>query len=261
MSGKKVIAVYNNAGGVAKTTTTRDLGYELSLRQKEVLLIDADFQGSLGGFLGRNPQMRPAQELFWNPICHDLESAPPIEKIYDHLWIGLANLQLARDEQFLAMQKNPSVLHRILVTLFNHFDYILIDCPPTINEISVQVLQAAQSILIPVQTEDKAFAGLELIQQEIIRANKRRAGASLPPLFINGLLPTRFNKRLVSHNFYLEEIWKKASELKCQKLKPIREQVAVQEACNKGLPLKLYAPNSSAIPDIEELAQNILTIN
>lgn len=254
---KRIIAVYNNAGGVAKSTTVRDLGFELAQRGSRVLLIDADFQGSLGSFLKQEPQGRDSKTLFWYPLCHDLETPPPIEQIYDNLWIGLANFQLASDEQILALAKNPNVLYHALQTLDQSFDFVLIDCPPTINEISVQVLQAAKEILIPVQTEDKAYAGLGLIQREILRANKRKGG--LPPLKICGLLPTRYNKQFTFHRHYLEQIQKSAMDLGCTAFSPIRAAQAVQEACNPGLPLHLYEAKSPALNDVRQLADDILS--
>lgn len=251
------IAVYNHAGGVAKTTTTRDLGYELAIRGNRVLLIDADFQGSLGNFFDRKPQNRPPDELFWHPICHNLKIDPYVECLYENLWIGISSNLLVVDEKFLELQKNTWKFHQKLEVLANSYDFIFIDCPPSINELTIQALVAADEILIPIQPEEKAYAGLSLIQSEIIEANERRFPYR-PPLKIAGLLPTRCDRRLELHQHYLQEMQKSAKELETNVFQPIRSAIAVAEACNYGIPLRLHNPKCKALADIEILAESLL---
>lgn len=249
----RTIAICNQAGGVGKTTTTRDLGYELMLCGCKVFLLDADSQGSLGEYLGCHPHQRPAEEMFWSSLCNDTSEQPHVVEKYD-LQVGLSNLLLAKGERLLVQQRNPMKLYGALQHFQSQFDFILIDCPPHISEMTVQALIAADEILIPVQTEDKAVAGLYLIQEEIIEANKRRLYVR-PPLKLTGILPTLYDARLNLHRHYLGEIHRTAEQLGCQVFQPVRRAIAVAEACNARLPLKLYSATCPVNEDMEQLAK------
>jgi chromosome partitioning protein len=94
----RTIAICNQAGGVGKTTTTRDLGYELMLCGLKVFLLDADSQGSLGEYLGCHPHQRPAEEMFWSSLCNDTSEQPHVVEKYD-VQVGLSNLLLAKGDE------------------------------------------------------------------------------------------------------------------------------------------------------------------
>src|SRR5262249_1709364 len=132
----RVLAICNQAGGVGKTTTTRDLGYELSLRGFKVFLLDADSQGSLGEYFGCHPHGRPESEMFWSPLCADSPEKPHLTEAYG-LHIGLSNLLLTKGERLLVQQRNPMKLYGALQECRDSFDFILIDCPPHISEMTV----------------------------------------------------------------------------------------------------------------------------
>ncbi|MBI4747234.1 MAG: ParA family protein [Acidobacteria bacterium] len=252
------IAVFNHAGGVGKTTTTRDLGYEMASRGRKVLLIDADPQGSLSDFLGLDPHSRPHQEIFWQALlgetgdATDLPAPPHLESAFG-MDIGLANLLVFQMEQRLAEMKNTQRLLDVLESIKDRYDFILIDCPPNVSEITVQVLMAVDEVLIPVQTEHKATIGLVIVQNEILKANQRRRRIR-PELQISGIVPTIFSSTKTEHRNYLQAIHDFARQLSRRVLPPVSDRIAVAEASSAGKPLKVYAPNSPANADIEQIA-------
>ncbi|MBX7220163.1 MAG: ParA family protein [Blastocatellia bacterium] len=257
---KRTIAICNQAGGVGKTTTTRDLGFELAERGHRVLVLDADSQGSLGEFLGLNPH-RSERQSIWQFIASEADPAreePPPDMLCEAygLTVGISNLQLIKLERRLIEQRQPHRLYTILASLGDRFDYVLIDCPPNINEISIQALFAADELIVPVQTEEKAVAGMFLIQEELIETNKRRMPFR-PTLKIAGFLPTRYNPSRNLHKHCLTEIERMTASLNCALFDPIREYIAVAEACNAGKPLKLHAPHCPAVRDIQNLADRL----
>ncbi|MBX7222219.1 MAG: ParA family protein [Blastocatellia bacterium] len=255
----KTIAIFNQAGGVGKTTLTRDLGFELQHRGKNVLLIDADAQGSLSDFLDLEPFGRPQGEIFWNTVCEFEPPAPftPFLEAAFGMTVGIANFSVIECEQRLSFRNISTILLDALETLGNSFDFILVDCPPSVHEIAVQVLVAADEILIPVQTEQKAFMGLTIVQNEIYKANQRRRRFK-PPLRIGGVIPTIYNENRRVHRFYLEEIQKFAQDgLRCPLLPPVRDSIAVTEASNARKPLKLYKPGCPVNQDIEAIAESL----
>ncbi len=253
----RIIAICNQAGGVGKTTTTRDLGYELATRGSRVLLIDGDSQGTLGVYLGCDPHTQPEEAQFWFPIYGENEEAlPPVVSNFG-LDIGVANLFLTRGERLLIQQRDTNRLLKAIRLFQPAYDVVLIDCPPHVSEITIQSLIAADELLIPVQTEDKAVTGLRLIQEEIISANKRRT-PFLQPLRLLGILPTMYNERLNLHRFHLEGIREFAEKLKCRVFPPISNRVAVKEAGNAQQPLKVFQPNSPVNLEIAAAADAIV---
>lgn len=257
LKGCRTIAVCNQAGGVGKSTITRDLGHQLSTGDKRVLLIDADSQGSLGEFLGLRPHEREDAETFWHAVCSEGNERPAVTQAFG-VSVGIANLGLIRAESRLAEQKNPMRFFGVLKKLAPDFDFVLIDCPPHISEMTVQILCAADEILIPVQTEAKAVWGLAIIQEEIAKSNRRRDDSGRPPLRVTGIVPTLYNPNRKLHAHYLSEIQRMAGVLETPVFTPFRDYIAVSEACNAGQPLKMYAPNCPANVDMAELAASIL---
>lgn len=253
----RVIAVWNRAGGVGKTTIVRDLGYELArMHDQRVLLIDADSQGSLGEFIGLEPHDKSKEELFWETVCNaEIETIPPIHSTFG-LDIGLSNLYLAKQEEDLAKQFNHFRLRGVLEPLRDRYDFILIDCAPSISEVNRQVLAACDQILIPVQPEDKGVSGILRTQENIIEANRRRH-PFFGPIRCVGVIPTMLENRRI-HNHYLEVIKEVVGTLLYPVLRPMRNYIAVTESCNGRKPLREYDAMCPALADIEEIATGLV---
>jgi chromosome partitioning protein len=261
----RVIAVYNNAGGVGKTTTTRDLGFALVRRGRRVLAIDADSQGSLGDFFGLQPYNRADSELFWDAVCFVSENEDDSDGKIPHvvetdfgIFIGLSNFSLVEMERRLTDHRDTARLLSVLSRMRDAYNIVLIDCPPSVSEITVQTLLAADELLIPVQTEGKAVAGLLNVQREIRKTNSRRRSIGRAPLKLAGIVPTIHNPNRAAHVHYLNEIRELAEDLGCVVLPPVRDRIAVLEACNARRPIQLHDPQCPVVDDIERIADHVL---
>lgn len=255
-----ILAIFNQSGGVGKTSLTRDLGFELGSLGQRVLLIDADPQGTLGSFYGLSPAERPREEMFWTTVCTATDETPPtILETRFGVDLGLANRFLIGDELALMQQQDPARLLNVLDLISESYDWIIFDCPPKISEITLQILLAAERLLVPVQTEAKSVESFAEVQLEIAKAQRRRKNLRLPALDIFGVVPTLFNPRLVLHRHHFEELSKQI----CPSFGfavhgPVRDYISVSEAGTRRMPLKLYAPKCPANQDVAALARQLL---
>jgi chromosome partitioning protein len=258
-SNAMIIAIFNQSGGVGKTSLTRDLGYEMATRNRRVLLIDADPQGTLGGFLGLSPAERRPAELFWSAVCGSEDATPTIFPTAYGLDIGLSNRFLIGDELSLMQQHDPARLLNALERVAASYDWVLFDCPPKISEITLQILLAVDGLLVPVQTEAKSVESFAEVQLEIAKAQRRRKNLRLPPLAVLGVAPTLYNPRLVLHRHHLKELTEEiCPSFGYETLAPVRDYIGVSEAGTRRLPLKKYAPKCPATQDIATLADQLM---
>lgn len=190
----RIIAIANQKGGVGKTTTTINLGAALAERGKRVLLIDLDPQGNTSTGLGVASQARTA-------TSYDLllgESAPVPTEISSgdgRMWLIPANTDLASaDIELHAHEKRSFLLHDALrgaVSVGSGYDYVLIDCPPSLNLLTVNAMVAADAVLVPLQTE---FFALEGLSQLMMTIREVRSKAN-PGLRIEGIVLTMADMR------------------------------------------------------------------
>lgn len=251
-----IVAVFNQAGGVGKTSLTRDLGFELHERGFKVLLVDGDAQGTLGAFFGEAPHERTAAEMFWHAVCSpEPMGTPTMHRSKYGPDLGLANRNLNADEISLTQQQDPARFLGVTEDLRRAYDVVLVDCPPKISEITVQILFGADAMLIPVQTEAKSVLSFSEVQIEVGKTQRRRRNMRLEPIRILGVVPTLYNQRLVLHRHHLQEIETKlCTALGYPTLPPIRDYIAVSEAGTHGKPLKSYAPKCPVIQDVAAVA-------
>ena len=185
----KIIAVFNQAGGVAKTTLTQNLGYHLAQRKHRVLLIDMDPQASLTIFMGLEP--RELEGTLYDALVNE----EPLFIQEDLMGMDLAptNLNLSAAETLLVNADLREMrLKSAIEPIEEEYDFILIDCPPSLGLLSYISLVAATHVLVPIETEFKAFEGtnnlLETVARVRSKANRR--------LKIAGFVPTRFKSRM-----------------------------------------------------------------
>lgn len=193
----KVIAIVNQKGGVGKTTTTLNLGYSLSNQGKKVLLIDLDPQGSLSISLGldNNDEI---DNTIANMMGLSIEDKPLLEKEDYIVHIGNmdlipCNIELSAIEVSLVnAMSRETILKYIIQDYKSNYDYIIIDCSPSLGMLTINALAACNSVIIPVTPEYLSAKGLELLLMTIMRTKKRIN----PKITIEGILLTMYTERM-----------------------------------------------------------------
>ena len=243
----KIIALFNQAGGVAKTPLTHNLGYHLAQRQHRVLLIDIDPQASLTKFMGLNPA-----ELEKTVADAIIDEQPlPIHKNIDGMDLSPSNRILSTAEmQLVSAEMRDLRLKDALEPVLDTYDFILFDCPPSLGLLSYISLVAATHVLVPVETHVKAFEGTNELLQTVTRV-KNRANRKLQ---IAGFVPTRYDRR---NSADIRTLGAMQSQLESfgKIFPPIPRATAFVDASEERKPLALYDSKHSVIPLLESLAE------
>ena len=198
----RVIAVTNQKGGVGKTTTTIHLGAALAQKEQYTLLIDADPQGALSIALGI-----PSYDLEFTLYSILTDTRIPVgavtHHIRSHLDVIPANIDLAGAElQLVAMMGREFILRDALASIRDRYNFILIDCPPSLGLLTVNALAAADEIVVPLQCEFLAMRGLDALIDVVARVQRRLN----PKLRLLGIVPTMYNPRRTHSRQVLEKV-------------------------------------------------------
>jgi len=250
---KRVIAIANQKGGVGKTTTNVNLATCLAQAGKRVLVADMDPQGNTTSGFGVDKHTVKSsiysmllEEAYLEQVAIDI---PGVEG----LQLLPANIELSGAEiELIDMPEREFRLRNI----FNHakflFDYILIDCPPSLNLLTLNALCAADSILVPIQCEYYALEGLTQLMHTIELVQRKLN----PRLAIEGVLFTMYDSRTNLSAQVVEEVREHLSQYTYDSIIP--RNVRLSEAPSHGLPITLYAPNSKGAEAYTQLAQEII---
>lgn len=200
----RVIAIANQKGGVGKTTTTMNLGAALAELGRKTLLIDLDPQAALSVGFGINSY--ELEETVYNALVES-DSIPLQSVTYygirPNLDVVPSNIDLAAAEmELVAAIGREYILKEILEPLRERYDYILIDCPPSLSLLTINALAAADSVLIPLQCEYLALRGMRMLIEVIEKAQKKLN----PSLKILGILGTMYNTRTIHAREVIEEV-------------------------------------------------------
>ena len=248
----KIIALANQKGGVGKTTTTINLAASLATLEKKVLVIDADPQANASSGLGVDIKKVDCS-LYECIIDHaDIRNAIYTTDI-DGLDIIPAHIDLVGAEiEMLNMEHRERVLKNLLAQMKGEYDYIIIDCSPSLGLITVNALTAADSVIIPVQCEYFALEGISKLLNTI-RIIKSKLN---PKLEIEGFLLTMYDSRLrLAHQIY-DEVKRHFQELVFKTV--IQRNVKLGEAPSHGLPAILYDADSTGTKNYLALAKEII---
>ncbi|MGB3494697.1 MAG: AAA family ATPase [Elainellaceae cyanobacterium] len=245
----RIIAFFNQSGGVGKSTLTMNLGYHLAELGHRVLLVDIDPQASLTVFMGLEPS--ELDETVYNAIA---QSTPlPLHQKIHQMDLAPANIHLCGAEMELVTADMRDVrLKDVLEPLSSKYDFILIDCPPSLGILSYISLVAASHVLIPIQTEYKALKGTELLLDTIARV-KRRANRTVE---IAGFVPTMHHSQTRQGIASLDAICDQLSPIApiCQ---AIPRATDFANASQQHQPLAVYKPNHPAVSVMQAIAQHL----
>ncbi len=248
----KIIAFANQKGGVGKTTTCVNVATYMALMGKKVLLLDVDAQGNATSAVGINKtkDLKTIYDLIGGESDYEEVIQPTI---IENLYIIPSTVDLAGAEvELVQIPQREKVLKRILDEIRDSYDFILIDCPPSLALITVNALTAADSLIIPIQCEYFALEGLTQLMNTV-RLIKYHLN---PDLDIEGVVMTMKDKRYNLTNQVSNEIIKFFN--KKVYVTAIPRNVRLAEAPSHGLPIALYDANSKGAEAYLSLAEEIL---
>ena len=252
----KVIAIANQKGGVGKTTTAINLAASLAVLEKKVLIIDADPQANTTSGLNFSPdndEKRTIYEVIIGKL--DIRDAliqteiPDLQMIPSHINLVGAELEMTNEEN------RESFLKERLAPIRDDYDYIIIDCSPSLGLITINALTAADSVMIPVQPEFFALEGLGKLLQTI-RLVQHKIN---PELTIEGFVVTMFDGRTKVHAQVVNELREHFKDLVFKTI--IQRSIRLSEAPSHGKPIILYDVVSNGTSNYMNLAKEVLDKN
>lgn len=248
----KVISFSNQKGGVGKTTTAINLAAYVALNGRKVLLLDFDPQGNAtSGYGIEKNQLDLSCYDFLMGECRAEQVIRPT--IINNLYILPCNIDLAAAEvDLVAVPQRESALRRALTPIRDNYDYIFIDCPPSLGLLTLNALVAADSVVIPIQSEFFALEGLSQLMNTI-RIVKQRLN---PTLSISGVVLTMYDARTTMSKQVTQELYKYFGD-KIFTV-PVPRNVRLVESPSYGVPVVKHAPKCTGAVAYDALAKQFL---
>ena len=246
----KVIAIANQKGGVAKTTTTHNLGVALAAQGKRVLLIDLDSQASLTISVGLEP-LEVEQTIVDVLRKEGLPLMECVQRLNDRLHIVTSIIDLAPMEmELLSRASREKILDRALRPVREQYDFILIDCPPQLSILTINALSCADGVVIPVKTDYLAYRGLTQLQDSIQEIQEMIN----PGLKVLGVIATLYDTRVADDREILALLRKEYNLLGV-----IKRLAVAKKGIDDGLAAVEQAPNSDLAREYVAIAEMIMS--
>lgn len=250
----KVIAIANQKGGCGKTTTAINLSSLLATKGQKVLLVDADPQAH--ATMGLNIVPSELEKSMFDILTPSQNGDTPMKDILifikDDLWLAPSSAKLSAVEQELAsVEGRESKLYRAMGTLEDSYNYIIIDCPPSIGHLCVNALRASQEVIIPIDLSLFSLRGVSKLM-EIVMMLKERLDHEVR----SRALITMFDNRTRYSRLVLEKVKEKFGENVFETV--IRYNIRLRETVDSGMPISDYDKHSIGYKDYDQLAEEIL---
>lgn len=248
----RVIAIANQKGGVGKSTTAINLSACLGEKGKKILVIDSDPQGNTTSGLGvdKNNLENTIYELF---LGNSAINKCIIDDVVPNVSLLASNVNLAAAEiELIGVEKKEFILKNDLDWIREDYDYILIDCPPSLNLLTVNALTAADSVLVPIQCEYYALEGLSQLIHTVNLVKERLN----PELDMEGIVFTMFDSRTNLSSQVVDNV-KQHLNSKIYKT-VIPRNIRLAEAPSYGKPITVYDPKSAGADSYRQLADEVI---
>ena len=248
----KTIAIANQKGGVGKTTTSINLSASLAAKGKKVLVIDTDPQGNTTSGFGveKNDLDNTVYELMLSE-CSIKECI--LKDVIDGVSIIPSNVNLAAAEiELIGVDRKEYILKREVEWIKDSFDYIIIDCPPSLSMLTINAMTTADTVLVPIQCEYYALEGLSQLIHTINLVKERLN----PDLDIEGVVFTMYDVRTNLSNQVVENVKSNLSQKVFQTLIP--RNIRLAEAPSYGMPINAYDPKSAGAEAYMQLAEEVI---
>ena len=251
----KIVSITNQKGGVGKTTTAVSLSYQLAEEGKKTLFVDIDPQANGTSSFGVNK--RSIKQSVYEVLIGECNVRDAILKTkYPNVDVLPTNMNLAGAEiEMVGMENRVDLLKTALNKIRHLYDYIIIDCPPSLSLLTLNALNASNSVIIPLQPEYLALEGVSQLVNTIKLVKNRYN----PALYIEGVLLTMYDARLRLANQIYEELKSHFGDMVFNTVIP--RNIRLSEAPSHGLPAILYDPNSRGATSHMQLAKEIIAKN
>lgn len=253
----RVVAIANQKGGVAKTTTTLNIAYALKQAGARVLMVDSDPQGSLGVACGLHHgdlmKYEKSGRTCFNVYMGECTVKEATIRLRDD-WPDIVptTIQLAKVDRVLQSPYGVSrVLFKALQSIRSEYDFVLIDCPPTLGLTTINALCAATDIIIPCKTDFFAFTGVSLLLTEIEHAKDN----GNPDVRISALVPTIFNASASHDNEVLAHLRAIGQEHHIPVYDPVHRSTVFDQASAQGVPTLVFSPKAKGLDSYLKIAE------
>ena len=248
----RIIAIANQKGGVGKTTTSINLSASLAVKGKKVLVIDTDPQGNTtSGFgIDKNNLENTIYELILGECsisdCVIKDVIPGVSVVPSNVNLAAAEIEL------IGVEKKEYILSNEVDYIKDEYDYIIIDCPPSLNMLTINAMTTADSVLVPIQCEYYALEGLSQLIHTINLVKERLN----PHLEMEGVVFTMYDSRTNLSMQVVENVKKNLNQRVYQTLIP--RNIRLAEAPSYGLPINMYDSKSAGAEEHLQLAEEVM---